>query len=92
VRRRGHGKRQPGQEEYAAIRALVSSALKEEILLGWQEMVALGILTRRFPPVYAVTPTTQGHKELAEEFPEVFEEDKIKPMKGKPMKIHLAGR
>jgi hypothetical protein len=26
-----------------------------------------------------------------EEFPEVFKEDKIKPMKGRPMKIHLAG-
>jgi hypothetical protein len=76
-----------------ALRALVSSALKEEILLGWQEMVALGILTKTFPsPINAVTHEQAGDaKALAEEFPEVFEEDRILPMKGEPMKICLAG-
>jgi hypothetical protein len=78
----------------ATIRALVSSALQGEILLGWREMIALGILAESFPtPVYEVS-AEDAHgvtTELAEEFPEVFKEDKIKPMRGRPMKIHLAG-
>jgi hypothetical protein len=75
------------------LRALVSSALKDEILLGWQEMVALGILTKTFPsPVYAVTQEeTRDVEAIADKFAEVFEEGKITPMKGKPMKICLAG-
>jgi hypothetical protein len=40
----------------AAIRALVSSALQGEILVGWSEMIALGILAESFPtPVYEVS-------------------------------------
>jgi hypothetical protein len=76
-----------------ALRALVSSALKDEILLGWQEMVALGILTKTFPVPGQRRDArrTRDAKAIADEFPEVFEEDTIKPMKGKPMRICLAG-
>jgi hypothetical protein len=78
----------------ATIRALVSSALRGEILVGWREMIALGILAESFPsPVYKTSAegASETAAELAAEFPEVFKEDKIKPMRGKPMKIHLAG-
>jgi hypothetical protein len=77
----------------AVVRALVSSALKDEILLGWQDMVALRILTDTFPaPISAVTQENASDiGKIADEFPEVFEEETIKPMKGKPMKICLAG-
>jgi hypothetical protein len=73
----------------AVIRALVSSALRDEILLGWQEMVALKILTDTFPaPVSTVTQEDANDVgRIADEFPEVFEEETIKPMRGKPMKI-----
>jgi hypothetical protein len=56
-------------------------------------MVALGILTKTFPaPVSAVTQEERrGRRGHSGRIPEVFEEETIKPMKGKPMKICLAG-
>ena len=75
--------------------ALVSSALKSEILLSWHDMIEIGILPRSFPRAATVSDseTTDSLESIMEEFKEVFSDNLStladRTMKGSPMHIHL---
>jgi transposase InsO family protein len=75
--------------------ALVSSCLSNEILIGWQDLVGLAVIHKGFPAQIKVVGATNDRpvnlSDLVELFDDVFQDGEIKPMKGKPMKIHLEG-
>jgi hypothetical protein len=75
--------------------ALVSSCLSDEILIGWQDLVGLAIIHEGFPAQIKVVGATSDRPvdlaDLVERYNDVFQDGEIKPMKGKPMKIHLEG-
>ena len=75
--------------------ALVTSSLREEILLSWRTLQRLGIIREDFPHVVikaksvSMTPK-ERLKCLMEEHSSVFEVgEELKTMKGEPMHIHL---
>ena len=74
------------------IDALVSSALKDYILLSWHDLVSLGILPQNFPARICQTIKQDDDmiiQTLVMEFSDVFDTKSIRPMAGKPMHIHL---
>jgi hypothetical protein len=75
--------------------ALVLSCLSDEILIGWQDLVGLAIIHEGFPAQIKVVGATSDRPvdlaDLVERYNDVFQDGEIKPMKGKPMKIHLEG-
>lgn len=70
--------------------AVVSPELKGEILLGWQDLINLGILHAEFPAkVNRVESSLEEiTSSLTEKYQDVFA-DTVKPMKGPPMHIYL---
>jgi hypothetical protein len=75
--------------------ALVSSCLSDEILIGWQDLVGLAIIHEGFPAQIKVVDAASIQPvdlaDLVGRYSDVFQDGEIKPMKGKPMKIHLEG-
>jgi hypothetical protein len=65
------------------------------VLVGWQDLVGLAVIHEGFPAQIKVVKATSDRPvdltDLVERFTDVFEDGEIKPMKGKPMKIHLEG-
>ena len=80
----------------AEVKALVSSMVFGDILLGWRAMIDLGILPENFPmPVTKVDvtrklPSTPALTvdQIADKYPDIFDE-KVKPMNVTPMEIEL---
>ena len=73
----------------ASINAVVSSDLKDEILLGWPDLKRLELVPCGFP-CRAATVSINTEEALKTDFDDVFgDELGRKRMKGPPMKIHL---
>jgi hypothetical protein len=75
--------------------ALVSSCLSEEVLIGWQDLVGLAVIHEGFPAQIKVVRGPDDRQvdltDIVGRFSDVFQDGEIKPMKGKPMTIHLEG-
>jgi hypothetical protein len=77
---------------------LITDAFTQDVFIGWQDLQRLGIIPRAFPaPIEASVASMAAFpsdpepllKSLKAEFPDVFNDQLIRPMKGKPMTIHL---
>ena len=81
-----------------AVNALVSNDLYEDFLLSWKDLQRIGVLSDHFPHLHdspkgtkalsAVT-TNDTLESLLAEFQDVFQEEKVTPMHGEPMHIHI---
>ena len=85
------------QGKMTAIMALVSSSMKDEMLISMEDLMSMQILPDSFPNVYSnMVQMTPGRlygisDRLKCKYPDVFG-DKLShdPMSGKPMVIHLS--
>ena len=81
------------------IHALVSDQLKEILLISYSDLQRMRILPETFPHIIDnkqdptllanTTSREENFNSLLEEFKDVFNEEKITPMTGKPMHIHI---
>jgi hypothetical protein len=74
------------------INALVSADIKDEILLSWHDLQAIGIISQDFPnKIRKIDSLLMITEDLKKSFPDVLNDDLIpgEMMKGPPMKIHL---
>lgn len=73
------------------INALVSSDIKDEILISWHDLQAIGVISQDFPSKIRKVDSLMITEDLKKSFPDVLNDD-LTPgemMSGPPMKIHL---
>jgi hypothetical protein len=82
----------------AIVPTLISSDLRNDIYIGWQDLMTLRIINPEFPTKVCAATTKKGSSAtkattiegLFKEFNEVFHEGEVlRTMKGPPMRIHL---
>jgi len=82
----------------AKVKALVTPAMKNDIFLSWHDLQKLKVIPENFPnPPAKLTKVNVSSLERSEDevkmlisnYPEVFDEEELKPMRGPPMRIHL---
>ena len=70
--------------------ALVSSDVRYSLLLSWQDLQFLDVLSRNFPASVSATASDSFRNSILGEFPEVFKDTlSATPMNCPPLKIHL---
>ena len=84
-----------GGEIIHTMRALVVPEIQEDLLIGWQDLKAMGVIPKSFPNTEtALSAQAEDQQEAAEELLSKFSDtfsDTVgaTPMKGEPMRIHL---
>lgn len=77
------------------IDALVSTNLHQRCLISWDDLRRLGIIPTGFPQIQAscqaigTRSSPDTLESLLEEFADVFDEERVTPMAGEPMVIHV---
>ena len=76
-------------------KALVATAISQDILVGWPDLRHLGVIPQDFPTFKAATTMSDQYAkvvtDLQEEFPQVFSSTLPEtPLKGTEMKIRLS--
>ena len=75
--------------------AIVSSAMREEILISWQELIHLGIIPKQFPAIIRMTHNKKPDDldQIKLDFEDVLSDTlDDTPIKGPPMEIHMKGK
>ena len=70
--------------------AIVSSAIRDEILICWHDLIRLNVIHETFPASVCKIETVDNLDKIKKDYPDVLS-DKLpdQPIGGKPMKIHL---
>ena len=92
----------PNQTDPISITAIISSSLKNECLLGWQDLIKLGIIPKTFPfapskhthIVQAIQSAPASHADRIQSLLDqytatIFNTEHQPPMKGPPVSINL---
>ena len=75
-------------------KAIVTTALKDEFIVGWSDLIKLGVIGNSFPhPIKAIQLKNTNPElvnKLKSEFPDAFSDTLLEEaLKGPKMKIHL---